>query len=139
MRVLTMGSFDMFHVGHARLINKCLRLGHTTIGLNTDKFYEKYRGYKPIMSYLERYEILSELYPLVDILPNDQENGTAKSLIIESQAELIVCGSDWHGRDYLKQIGVDWQWLEDANVGICYFNYSSDISSTEIKNRIKNA
>lgn len=135
MRIITLGTFDLVHIGHLKLLNKCARLGCVTIGLNTDEFIEKYKGNPPIMTYGER---LSTLRMVCDcqILPNSQEDGSAKGVILKSKAELIVIGSDWARKDYVGQLGLDWDWLDDNGIGICYLNYTKDISTTKIKERI---
>lgn len=114
-------------------------MGTTIVGLNTDEFYEKYRGYKPIMSYQERYEMIASVFPEVSIFPNDQESGNAKDLITSVGADLIVVGSDWARKDYVGQLGLDWDWLDEWQIGICYVNYTDGVSSTKLKERIKNA
>lgn len=49
-----------------------------------------------------------------------------KKLILESKAGLIVVGSDWAVKDYVGQLGINWDWLERNNVGIAYFPRTKD-------------
>lgn len=143
MNVITLGTFDVFHRGHIELLKKCRKIagkgGFVVVGLNTDEFITKYKGKPPILDYTEREKTLFAS-DLVDyIIPNNQEDGSAKSEILKSCADLIVIGSDWARKDYVAQLGIDWDWLDDMNIGICYVNYTKDISTTEIKKRIKDA
>jgi glycerol-3-phosphate cytidylyltransferase len=110
-------------------------LGETVIGLNTDVFVKKYKGKPPIMSYEERKTILNELD--YKVVPNDQKDGNIKKVLLEHKIDLIVVGSDWAVKDYVGQIGVDWNWLEEHNIGICYYPRTLDMSTTKIKERIK--
>lgn len=143
MIIITLGTFDLFHRGHVRLFKKCVELagpdGAVTIGLNTDEFVLKYKGKAPVMNYQERADIIQEVMPDVSIMPNGQEENGAKDLIIRSRADLIVVGSDWARKDYVGQLGLDWDWLDEYDIGICYVNYTFGISTTELKRRIAGA
>ena len=136
MKIITLGTFDMLHAGHMKLFKKCLQLGELTIGLNTDDFIKKFKGKKPIMSYQEREEMIQETGLVECILPNSQRSGSAKKVILKSGAKLIVVGSDWARRDYVGQLGLDWDWLDKHGIGICYINYTWSISSSELKRRL---
>lgn len=139
MNVITLGTFDCFHRGHLRLLKKCLVLsitGNLTVGLNTDSFIKRYKGKPPVFSYKERKAMINEFYNYISVVPNNQSRGNAKKVILDSEADLIVIGSDWARKDYVKQLGIDWNWLDRHNIGVCYFNYTYNISTTEIKKRI---
>lgn len=112
-------------------------LGKIIVGLNTDAFIEKYKGKPPIMTYKEREEAILETGFVHKVIPNDQEGGSAKKLIKSSGADLIVVGSDWAVKDYVGQLGLNWDWLNRQGIGICYVNYTQGISTTELKRRIR--
>jgi len=135
MNVITVGTFEILHYGHIKLFDRCLDLagdGLFTIGLNTDEFIEKYKGFKPVMNYGEREKALE--YFSDNIIANSQKSGGIKDIL--NDIDLIVIGSDWARKDYLSQIGLDWDWLDERGIGICYLNYTHGISTTEIKKRI---
>ncbi len=60
MNVITLGTFDLFHLGHLKLLKRCRDFagehGVVTVGLNTDEFITRYKGKPPVMSYEERAE-----------------------------------------------------------------------------------
>ena len=61
MNTITIGTFDLLHVGHIELFKKCRELAGDSkfiIGLNTDEFIFKYKKNNPIMTYDERKEII---------------------------------------------------------------------------------
>ena len=108
-----------------------------TVGLNTDKFIEKYKGKRPIMSFQERFDFIDSL-DLVDfVIPNDQANGNIKNTL--GDIDMIVIATDWGRKDYLSQIGLTWDYLETHNISLCYTPYTKGISTTEIKKRIHEA
>lgn len=135
MKVATLGTFDIPHFGHMRFLNKCKQYGTVYVGLNTDEFIEKYKGKRPVFSYNERLTTLSE-WGYNNILPNDQPDGTIKSFIDEVEPDIIIIGSDWLRKDYLKQIGLDADYLDSKNISLMYVPYEWTISTTEIKKRV---
>lgn len=137
MRVITLGTFDLFHYGHVNLLKKCRELGDFVIvGLNSDGFIERYKGKKPVMSYQERRESILATELADKVVENDQTNGSARDLIKECAVDLIVIGSDWARKDYVDQLRINWDWLDRQGIGICYVNYTHGISTTELKKRI---
>lgn len=142
MNCITLGTFDVLHTGHINLFKKCRELAgkdKVTVGLNSDQFVKDYKGKPPIMTYKERMESILSLDMVDSVMINSQIYGNAKKIIEESFSKLIVIGSDWARKDYVKQLGIDWDWLDEKGIGIAYVNYTPGISTTELKNRIKNA
>ena len=135
MNIITLGAFDVLHAGHLKLLKFCKGLGDCIVGLNTDSFMEGYKG-KPTMKYKERKDMLEELGFVV--VPNHQSSGSIKPLLKKYKIDLIVVGSDWAIKDYVGQIGVNWEWLEEHGVGICYYPRNLNMSTTLIKERVKN-
>jgi len=139
MNIMSLGTFDMLHQGHLKLFKKCRSIagdGKVIIGLNTDEFVEKYKGKPPIMTYEERRSIIMETGLVDMVVANGQESGNARELLKLFFVDLIVIGSDWARKDYVGQLGINWDWLDRQGIGICYVNYTHSISTTEIKRRI---
>ena len=130
--VMTVGTFDTPHIGHANLLRQCETFGDTiVIGLNTDEFIERYKGKKPLFSYQEREDMLRALgYSIV------RNNGAGRECIIEVKPDVLVIGSDWLKKDYLKQIDMTADEIDDYNITLVYVPYFDGISSTEIKKRL---
>ena len=140
MEVISLGTMDLCHRGHIKLFKRCRELagnGKVIIGLNTDEFVTKYKGKPPIMTYQERYDTIMETGLVDKIIPNGQETGDARKIIKDSGADLIVVGSDWARKDYVGQLGVNWDWLDRHNIGIAYVKYTEGVSTTELKRRIR--
>jgi cytidyltransferase-like protein len=57
--VYTCGTFDLFHIGHLRMIEAAAALGDTLIvAVSTDELVEHYKGVRPTVPFEERLEIV---------------------------------------------------------------------------------
>lgn len=133
--VYTGGTFDLFHAGHVAFLRRCKDFGHVTVALNTDEFIQTYKGKPPVMTLQERWDVVAAC-KYVDRVMVNIDGADSKPAILESQADLIVIGSDWARRDYHKQMGFTQDWLDEYGIGLAYIPYTRDISSTIIKQRL---
>jgi glycerol-3-phosphate cytidylyltransferase len=132
--VVTLGTFDLFHAGHVRLLERCAGIGQrVVVGLNTDEFVTRYKGRPPVVAYEDRAAVLRACRYVDGVLPNDQADGSAADVIERSGADAIVVGSDWQGRDYLGQLGITDDWVRARGIGILYLPYTEGISTTRIR------
>jgi glycerol-3-phosphate cytidylyltransferase len=134
MRVLTMGTFDIFHIGHLNLLRACSRIAgpHAVIvGLNTDEFIREYKGEHPVNKWIDRWSILMSTRGVTNVVANDSHD--SKVLIDEVRPECIVIGTDWATKDYYAQIGVTQAWLDERNILMVYVPYTEGISSSKLR------
>ena len=136
-RVLTVGTFDIFHYGHMELLKRCAKFGKLYVGLNTDEFVERYKGKKPILDYYERFYLLFQL-PFVESVMKNTGDEDLKIIIEQVKPRYLVVGSDWLKKDYFKQTQLSVEYLEANNITLIYVPRVSKISSSMIKERIKN-
>lgn len=102
-KVITYGSFDLFHQGHYNLLNGARKLGdYLIVGVTTEQ-YDEYRGK------------LNVVDSLMDRIENVKKTGLADEIIIEDHEgqklqdiqkygiDVFVVGSDWKGKfDFFK-------------------------------------
>lgn len=133
MTVLTLGTFDILHRGHIRLLRACNAFsenGSVTVGLNSDRFINKYRGIPPVQSFKERAELIESLRYVDHVREND---GPGRKLIKQVKPDFLVVGSDWAKKDYYKQIDMTQKELDDLNIQLVYVPYTEGISSSMLK------
>lgn len=139
MRVYTGGTFDLFHSGHVEFLSACRSLaganGEVVVGLNTDEFVERFKGKKPVVSYEQRREVLLGCR-YVDVVTGNFTDEDSKPTIEGVNPNLIVIGSDWHGRDYLAQMSLTWEWLREHRISLTYVARVTDVSSTQLRSNI---
>jgi glycerol-3-phosphate cytidylyltransferase len=133
--VYTGGTFDLYHAGHVRFLQRCSQLGPVTVSLNTDEFIEAYKGKPPVLSYSDRAEVLLSSRYVDQVVPNS--GGSDSRIAIEAvMPDIIAIGSDWARRDYYTQMAFDQDWLDDRGIALMYIPYTQGISSTAIKERV---
>lgn len=102
-KVITYGSFDLFHQGHYNLLKGARKLGdYLIVGVTTEQ-YDEYRGK------------LNVVDSLMDRIENIKKTGLADEIIIEDHEgqklqdiqkygiAVFVVGSDWKGKfDFFK-------------------------------------
>lgn len=124
--VLTYGTFDMFHVGHVRLIQRLAELGDRVIvGISTDEFNLK-KGKRAIFSYPYRAEIVSALKGVDHVIPEEKWEQKVED-IRRHDVDLLVMGEDWAGHfDSLQ-----------SHCEVRYLPRTRNVSTTSIKTAIK--
>jgi glycerol-3-phosphate cytidylyltransferase len=97
IRVVTYGTFDLFHIGHLRLLERARLLGDELyVGVSTDEFNKK-KGKNSIYPFEHRVEIISGLRCVTQTFPEDnweQKIDDFASL----KANIFVMGDDWLGK-----------------------------------------
>jgi glycerol-3-phosphate cytidylyltransferase len=131
VRILTVGTFDLLHEGHIDLFRRCRALagkhGTVMIGVNSDEFVESYKGALPWVPEYSRLRQV-EAYGAATL-----HSGDTGHFIETRTPEYLVIGSDWARRDYLGQLGVTQDWLDEHRIGVVYVPLVPDISSTIVK------
>jgi glycerol-3-phosphate cytidylyltransferase len=101
--VITYGTFDLFHLGHLRLLQRAAKLGdRLVVGVSTDQF-NKVKGKVCVQPYFERAEIISALAVVDEVFP--EENWEQKAAdITRFKATIFAMGDDWKGHfDFLRE------------------------------------
>lgn len=128
-RVITFGTFDVFHVGHVRILKRAAELGNELIvGLSSDQLNFKKKGRLPIYSQNDRAEIIASLSFVTETFFEESLELKAE-YIKQFNADLLVMGDDWEGKfDWVK---------EQTNCEVLYLPRTPSISTTEIIEVVK--
>jgi len=139
MRVLTLGTFDLFHTGHVNLLRACRLVGgHVTVAVNTDEFVAAFKHHDPVIPLRDRIAVVAACRYVDEVIVNCQTvaGSSAEATIEEARPDIIVVGSDWQDRDYLGQLGTTQSFLDSIGCGIVYVPYTQGVSSTAIRERM---
>jgi len=122
------GTFDLFHIGHLRLLKEAQKLkGDNDIlvaGVLTDEACIKWKR-EPIIPFEQRCEIIREFADIV--IPQDDVNET--KLLRKIKPKVIVHGDDMGVKSTLL--------ANDIGAKIIYFPYFKGQSTTKIINDIR--
>lgn len=122
-KVITYGSFDNLHYGHARLLERAKALGdYLIVGVTSDN-YDRTRGkMNATQSLMERIENVRSL-GIADEIIVEEYDGQKIDDIKRFDVDIFTVGSDWVGKfDYLREY-----------CEVVYLERTPGISSTAIR------
>ncbi|GGO85634.1 glycerol-3-phosphate cytidylyltransferase [Nocardioides phosphati] len=103
--VITFGTFDVFHVGHLRVIERAAALGdRLVVGVSADALNMRKKDRLPVFSEGERLAIVGALKPVDEVFVEESLE-LKREYILKFGADVLVMGDDWEGRfDEFKDI-----------------------------------
>lgn len=138
MTILTLGTFDLFHVGHVELLRECRAMagnGRVIVAVNGDLFVGRFKGRSPIVPLYERLTLLAACR-YVDRVFVNYGGDNQRLLIGNIGPDIIAVGDDWQDRDYLGQLGVTQDWLDERGIRIVYVPRTTGVSSTKVRSSL---
>lgn len=125
IKVITYGTYDLFHFGHQKLLERAKELGdYLIVGVTADDF-DKQRGKINVkQSLMERIESVRAT-GLADEIIIEEYEGQKIDDIRRYDIDIFTVGSDWVGHfDYLKDY-----------CDVVYLERTKGVSSTEIRSK----
>ena len=124
--VITYGTFDLFHIGHLKLLQRIKKLGDKLIvAVSTDEFNAT-KGKKTIIPFVQRAEIVENI-KCVDMVIAENNWEQKVSDIKKYNVDIFSIGDDWEGKfDFLEE-----------QCEVIYIERTKEISSTQIKKTLK--
>jgi len=96
--VITFGTFDLFHVGHLRLLNRAKKYGERlVVGVSSDTLNVSKKAKRPIIPQNHRMEIIKGISG-VDEVFLEESLELKPSYIQHYNADVLVMGDDWEGK-----------------------------------------
>jgi glycerol-3-phosphate cytidylyltransferase len=96
--VITFGTFDVFHIGHLKLLERARALGdRLVVGVSSDDLNIHKKGRRPVYSENDRLNIIAGLRCVDDVFL--EESLEEKSNYIKNNhADILAMGDDWQGK-----------------------------------------
>tara|TARA_R110001583_G_scaffold195427_1_gene373261 strand:+ start:31961 stop:32362 length:402 start_codon:yes stop_codon:yes gene_type:complete len=97
-RIITFGTFDVFHVGHVNLLQRASVLGDQLIvGVSTDELNFSKKDRFPIYNQNDRMKIINGLR-YVNFCFEEESLENKRDYILKYEADVLVMGDDWAGK-----------------------------------------
>lgn len=124
--VITYGTFDMFHIGHLKLLRRLSEMAdRVVVAVSTDEFNEL-KGKKTLIPYDQRAAIV-EAIGCVDLVIPEESWEQKLSDVKTYDVDVFAIGEDWKGK---------FDFLEDL-CEVVYLPRTRNISTTELKRSLK--
>jgi len=124
-KVITYGTYDLFHIGHLNLLRRAKELGdYLVVAVSSDAF-NAIKGKKCIIPDHERMEIVKAIRYVDEVIL--EENWEQKVTDVkEHDIDVFVMGDDWVGKfDFLSEY-----------CDVVYLPRTEGISTTMIKKQL---
>lgn len=127
--VITFGTYDLFHIGHLRILERAAALGNRlVVGVSTDALNYSKKSKYPVFPEADRAAIVGAL-KVVDEVFLEESLELKGEYIKKYKADLLVMGEDWAGKfDTYREL-----------CDVHYFPRTPGISTTEIKEVLSQA
>ena len=131
----TCGVFDLFHVGHLNLLERCKeQCDYLIVGMCDDKYVREVKKKEPVINEDDRLRILNALKCVDRAEKVDIETTNDKMLAWNRfKFDVLFSGDDWKGSErYLKTE----EQFKKIGASIEYLPYTQGVSSSGIKKKI---
>ena len=126
-KVITYGTFDLFHFGHLEILRRARELGdYLVVAVSTDEFNWNEKGKRCVYCYAHRAAIVAAIRYVDEVIPETCWEQKARDVLARG-IDVFVMGDDWAGKfDALKD-----------HCEVIYLPRTAGISSTEVKSDVK--
>lgn len=132
MIIYTVGTFDLLHVGHLALLNRCRNLGDiVAVGVAADEVVNQYKPNVPVIPLDQRVEMLEALDCVDIVRPYHELEYVSGCKAVN--ADIFVTGEDWGSKPHNLDVEA---YLAAAGKKIVQVRYNSRTSSTKIKQTV---
>lgn len=122
-KIITYGTFDLFHLGHLEILRRAKELGdYLLVVISTDEFNWDEKQKKCVYPYAHRAEIVKAIRYVDEVIPETCWEQKMTD-VAQHEIDVFVMGDDWEGKfDFLKD-----------QCEVVYLPRTEGISSTQIK------
>ncbi len=125
IKVITYGTFDLFHFGHLELLRRAKELGdQLVVAVSTDEF-NRIKRKKCVYPYEHRFKIVEAIQYVDKVIPEKNWEQKRKD-ILSNKIQIFTIGDDWEGKfDELSDI-----------CKIVYIERTKGISTSNLKENL---
>ena len=129
---LICGCFDLFHIGHLNILEKCKQnCDYLIVGVCDDNHIRIKKHKEPIINEKDRLKIISSIRYVDDaFIISHEETEDKMSLIRKNNIDVVFDGDDWKDDERYKKI-------QNEGIQVKFFPYTQGISSTLLREKLK--
>ena len=129
---ITFGVFDLFHVGHLNLLERCKAMcGHFVVAICDDGYVRNVKHKEPVFPQADRVRIVGALKCVDEVILVNAEETSDKLLVFRKKPfDVLFSGDDWKGSERYLQTEKE---FAPHGISIEYLPYTKGISTTQIK------
>lgn len=128
----TAGVFDMFHIGHLKLLmqakEQCERL---IVAVSTDELVEQYKHKHTVIPYEERVAIVKAIRYVDEVVP--QLNRDKRAAFDKYGFDAMFVGDDWKGSEIFADVDA---YMRKRGGQVVYLKHTDGISSTILREKM---
>ena len=132
---ITVGVFDLFHIGHLNLLERCKgKCDYLIVAVCGDDYVSLIKHKVPVFPVEQRCRILKALRCVDEVIQVSIDEINDKMLLLQKHPfDVLFSGDDWKGSARYLQTEKDFAKL---GIQIEYLSYTNGISTSEIRERL---
>ena len=132
---MTVGVFDLFHVGHLNLLERCKSMcEHLIVAVCQDDYVTQIKHKQPVYNANDRMRILGALKVVDEVIPVSIQETEDKMLLLKNHPfDVLFSGDDWKGSERYRKTE---EQFTELGAKIEYLPYTKGISTSKIKEQI---
>ncbi len=139
-RILTLGVFDVFHVGHLRYLQHAAQVpGTLVVAVTRDAIVRETKGKWPVVGEQERLAVIQSVRGVGEAMLSPSSTAyteEAVSYMREWGIDHLVAGGCWQGTQRFHQLE---EALAKYNITVSFAEYTQELSTTLLCQRLQQA
>ncbi len=128
----TVGTFDMFHVGHLNLLRQAKEYcEHLIVGVHSDEWVMHCKNRATVIPYEQRAEIVAAIRYVDEVVKN--ETRSKMEQWENYHFDVAFIGDDWKGTEVWNKIEAE---LKAVGCDTVYIAYTEGISTTQLRKKL---
>lgn len=129
----TVGTFDMFHIGHLNLVRKAKEYcDYLIVGIHSDEWVMHCKNRPTVIPYQDRADIVGAIRYVDRVVKN--ETRSKVEAWEKYHFDVAFIGDDWKGTEVWNTIEAE---LKSVGCDVVYIPYTKGISTTQLRQKLK--
>ncbi len=131
----TVGTFDLFHIGHLNLLRSAKEYcEYLIVGVHSDEWVMHCKNRPTVIPYKDRADIVAAIRYVDEVVKN--ETHSKMEAWEKYNFDVAFIGDDWKGTEVWNKIE---QELNSVGCDVVYIPYTQGISTTDLRIRLKDS